>query len=184
MDWYPVVCWLLLSPVPTVFDLALPPAALPAIQRRALELDLVDEIDRRSDHWTCWGSPQFELGWCREALWECRDAPPSVQAYLLPTVERCQCMLSLADGHLVRLEAWEPDLAESSLEDTRRRRHVWSLARDARHDGSWGRYRRQAMEALYEQIGPAAFYSGRLPPPVSLDGKSWPPPKPKAGDIQ
>lgn len=162
---------LLAIPGDTFLDSLAPPESLPALRRMAIEWDIADE----NTAWTALNMP-FEIRWVRNALRECKDAPPSHHvASLLPTHEICHAQLEQCWTFLAALEKWQnqSEYAEQMsrpLEaEARWRLKVWELAARATDVYPFPWQRRVCLRALLEELGEADYYRGKLPGPVPVE---------------
>lgn len=170
---YHAVLVVLLALPDSVLDEYIPPEALPVLKRLAIEWDLADE-------WTSWNAANMphEITWTRNALREAKGAPPSWHASLLPTHDHCRAQVEASWAFAAALERWQKqsEYAEQMgapvMDEARRRQRIWKLARaatDAGRSCAFPYQRRGQLRDLLEEIGPADFCAGRLPPPVPVE---------------
>jgi hypothetical protein len=103
-----------------------------------------------------------------------RDAPPAHDAMGWPTRDHCNNMLAFNRQYQQHLEQAKLCYAERSgdideaIQQCNACWRTWDLIRDARTEYYYIHVRRAALRDLRQQIGFAAYYSGRLPPIVPL----------------
>ena len=148
------------------------PAKAPAALRQSLArvacwLDLAAESEG-------WGGTSYahEVRWVRHAFWELAGTPPSSDSARFPPVWVCDQAQDAASSYRDHLTAqqlffssqagrWLPLLREAD-----QLAHVWAAARWAQTGGV--AYRRRALAALRDRLGPAQYAAGELPPPVPV----------------
>ncbi len=105
----------------------------------------------------------------KERYQQLADAPPVSDALRFPCRTVVLEYLDLNRkyrNYLERLQ-WTESVG-AALEETERLHKLWELVWFASTDTSYVCTRREALQALRQQLGDEAYYAGRLPTPVPL----------------
>jgi hypothetical protein len=102
------------------------------------------------------------------------DAPALYDGLRFPDSETASRLLAFNRSYRQYLTNRQPveilrwgDL-RAAAQETDQLYHIWDTVRDARCEYYYVTVRRQALKKLRDLLGPEAYYSGRLPPPVPL----------------
>lgn len=151
-----------------------PPVSVEAIRLVSEALELSGEGER---HWLFavgqWSDPYYPLRETRERYERCRDYPPLCDAVRFPSAELCRDMLDCNRRHEAWLEERQrlmpgEEWIREALRECKECREVWWQCECAGLDYYSVTARREAMNTLRKLIGPVAYYSGCLPPPVPV----------------
>ncbi len=145
----------------------------PAVRQVALSWELLDwrelkyVLAREEDF-------DADLDFLRQRRRSLADAPPLTDSLRLPDRSLACDFLAFNRAyreHLKRRETtgtpW-PEAVRETLRETDQLYDVWDVVRDARSECYYVTVRRQALKALRDKIGPAAYASAALPPHVPV----------------
>ena len=162
------------------YDPSQPPAPVStqALQLVSEALELSGDNERKwlfcvTDPHGGWNDAYYPLRETRRRYEECRDCPPLCDAVRFPDSGLCRDMLALNreyQGWLEERQKLFPgeEWIGEAIRECDECRQAWLLAEDVGRDYHSAYYIRKAMGQLRELIGPAAYYSGCLPPPLPV----------------
>jgi hypothetical protein len=155
-------------------------ALRPALHQLAMRLEILDKRELNAplptSAYILEGSVNLadDLRLLRARLRELRHAPSIVDSHLLPDSTYCRCLMALNRSYretLVRrqlLDTIHADDIGATIRETDLLYRAWDLACYAACESNYLTVRRQWLEELRGLIGPTAYYSGNMPPPVPL----------------
>jgi hypothetical protein len=145
----------------------------PAVRQVALSWEL---LDRRELTYVLAREEDFDadLDFLRQRRRNLADAPPLDDCLRFPDRTLACDYLAFNRAyrkHLARREMtgtpW-PEEVRAAMRETDQLYDVWDALRDARSECYYVTVRREALKALRERIGPAAYAFGALPPHVPV----------------
>ncbi len=154
------------------------PWALPAGLRAAIQTVAVDWelMDKREAQYLLIRPEEYmaDLAELRRRYDDLSDAPPASDAFRFPPKEQINVQLDFNRAYWKQMDTRRAmDVARADdmrviLDETERLYQIWDTVKDARCQCYYVPFRRRALKKLRDLVGPDAYYSGKLPPPVPI----------------
>ncbi len=142
-----------------------------AVHDQAIECEI---LDRREDRFSHYDQFAADLTAMRYRYRSLRNAPPLRDAQRFPNRHQVADMLQFNRAYRRHLDARQvidrdrASLFKDAIRETDELYQIWDLVREAGCEIYYVPVRRKALKDLRDQLGPAAYYAGVLPPHVPL----------------